>query len=218
MLSQLPSSRPGKVACQDCSLFQLCSAGGHRPDAIWPRSTVLSSAAGRSSAATSLFAAGDQFRSIYAVRSGSLKTSVPDRGRQRAGHRILPARGDRRARRHRPPASTPARARALETTSVCEIPYDELEAIGDAHPEPAAPVAAHHEPARCTTTSCCCCCSASAAADERLAALLLSLSQRFGLRGYSLQRVQPQHVAQRYRQLPGARRRNRQPAVQPPAG
>ena len=71
----LASPPSGKVACQDCSLFQLCLPVGidqndlAEVDRIIKRQRPIQRGA-------PLFATGDKFCSMYGVRSGSLKSSV----------------------------------------------------------------------------------------------------------------------------------------------
>jgi CRP/FNR family transcriptional regulator, anaerobic regulatory protein len=66
---------PGKVACQDCSLFQLCLPVGIDQGDLAEVDRIIKRRR-PSQRGDKLFSTGDKFRSIYAVRSGSLKTSV----------------------------------------------------------------------------------------------------------------------------------------------
>jgi CRP/FNR family transcriptional regulator len=173
---------PGKVACQDCSLFQLCLPVGidqgdlAEVDRIIERRRPIQRA-------DPLFTTGDKFRSIFAVRSGSLKTSVlTEDGREQVTGFFLP--GEIVGLDAIATAVHTCTARALETTSVCEIPYDELEAVGARIPSLPRQLLRimsremHHDQLLLLLLG-------KRSADERLAAFLVSLSQRFGLRGYS---------------------------------
>ena len=173
---------PGKVACQDCSLFQLCLPVGidqadlAEVDSIIKRHRPIQRG-------DQLFASGDKFRSIYAVRSGSLKTSVlTEDGREQVTGFFLP--GEIVGLDAIGTDEHTCTARALETTGVCEIPYDELESIGERIPSLPRQLLRimsremHHDQLMLLLLG-------KRSADERLAAFLFSLSQRFDLRGYS---------------------------------
>jgi CRP/FNR family transcriptional regulator len=178
----LDNQPPGKVACQDCSLFQLCLPVGidqsdlAEVDRIIKRRRPIPRG-------DQLFAAGDMFRSIFAVRSGSLKTSVlTEDGRELVTGFFLP--GEIVGLDAIGTGEHTCGARALETTSVCEIPYDELETIGARIPSLPRQLLRimsremHHDQLLLLLLG-------KRNADERLAAFLCSLSLRFGLRGYS---------------------------------
>lgn len=172
----------GKIACQDCSLHQLClPVGIDRKDLaaldhIIKRRRPIQRG-------DHLFVASDRFRSIYAVRSGSLKTyNLTEDGREQVTGFFLPgeivgldAIGE---------GVHTCSARALETTSVCEIPYEELEGLGEHIPALTHQLLRimskemHHDQVLLMLLG-------KRAAEERLAALLLNLSQRYGQRGYS---------------------------------
>lgn len=114
-----------KVACKECSLHQLClpkSIDGKdldKLDGIIQRKRPLKRG-------EHLFQLGGKFSSIFVVRSGSLKTYTPtiDGTEQVTGFHLpgellgLDAIGK---------GQHPCAARALETTSVCEVPFDNLE-------------------------------------------------------------------------------------------
>lgn len=178
----LSSILPDKVACQDCSLFQLCLPVGidqndlAEVDRIIKRRRPIRRG-------DQLFITGEKFRSIYAVRSGSLKTSVlTEDGREQVTGFFLP--GEIVGLDAIATGAHTCAARALETTSVCEIPYDELETIGARIPSLPRQLLRimsremHHDQLLLLLLG-------KRSADERLAAFLFSLSQRFGLRGYS---------------------------------
>lgn len=178
-LTDLPQ---GKVACQDCSLHQLCLPVGidrkdlAELDHIIKRRRPIQRG-------DHLFVASDKFRSIYAVRSGSLKTyNLTEDGREQVTGFFLPgeivgldAIGE---------GVHACSARALETTSVCEIPFEDLEGLGERIPALTHQLLRimskemHHDQVLLMLLG-------KRAAEERLAALLLNLSQRYGLRGYS---------------------------------
>ncbi len=171
-----------KAACGNCSLQQLCLPIGIDPadidrlDAIIKRRRPLARGA-------HVFRMGDGFDALYAIRSGSVKTyTVDDEGiEQITGFHLtgeligLDAIG---GGRH------PCAAKALETTSVCEIPFDRLEdltidvpALGRQLLRVLGKELRHDEQLLMML--------GKKSAEERLAALLVSLSARFRERGFS---------------------------------
>jgi len=116
-----------KVACKDCNLFQLCLPVGidakelEELDNIIKRRRPLKRG-------DHLFHVGTPFQSIYAVRSGSIKTYAPtEDGHEQVTGFHLPGELlglDAINLEHHPCA-----AKALETTSLCEIPFDRLEEL-----------------------------------------------------------------------------------------
>jgi CRP/FNR family transcriptional regulator, anaerobic regulatory protein len=171
-----------RIACKDCSLFQLCLPIGvgeadiELLDRIIKRRRPLRRG-------EHLFHVGDPFQAIYAVRSGSIKTYTPtDDGHEQVIGFHLPGElagldainGD----------VHPCAAKALETTSVCEIPFARLEELSDRVPSLqrqllrvlSKEILHDHKLLMLISKK---------AAEERLAALLVSLSARFHRRGFS---------------------------------
>ncbi|MCK2042712.1 MULTISPECIES: fumarate/nitrate reduction transcriptional regulator Fnr [Chromohalobacter] len=130
-----------------------------------------------------LFQAGQRFNSIYAVRTGAVKTST------------LMANGDEHISGFHLPGEVigldaivsrdhPSSAIALETASICEIPYAELETLSERTPalqhrlmrimsrELLAEQSTNHLLSR-------------RSAEQRLAVVLLKFSERFADRGLS---------------------------------
>lgn len=175
-----PSGR--EIPCRACNLFQLClPIGGGRPDLeLHDRITKRPRLLKRGEI---LYAPGEAFRNIYAVRSGSLKTFVPrGRGRECVTGFHLPGEllgldaidGER----HR------CGARALDTASVCELPLDRLEELGSVEMQVQRQMLRvmsrqiRHNLAQHVLLS-------GTRAEQRLAAFLVDLSARFQHRGFS---------------------------------
>jgi CRP/FNR family transcriptional regulator len=176
------NSGHGKVACQDCSLFRLClPVGIDRKDLVEVDRIIQRRRP--VPRGQHLFQNGAPFHSIYAVRSGSIKTyRMTEDGREQVTGFFLPgemvaldAIGDGVHR---------CAARALETTSVCEIPFEELETLGEKIPslprQLLRVMSREMYQDRLLLML-----LGKRSADERLAAFLMSLSERFRARGYS---------------------------------
>ena len=113
------------VSCQQCGLNELClphtltSAEMDEVDQIVKRGKPLQRG-------DYLFGTGDPFHSIYAVRSGSLKVfTIDDEGEEQVIGFYLPGEilgMDAIDSKHHN-----SNARALETSSVCEIPFESIE-------------------------------------------------------------------------------------------
>ncbi len=118
-----------RIACKDCSLFQLCLPHGISEadlallDDIIDRRRPL--ARGKY-----LFEVGGPFRSIYVVRSGSVKTfaPTPDGEEQVTGFHLP---GELVGLDAISTGTHPCSAVALETASFCEIPFDQLEDLSE---------------------------------------------------------------------------------------
>ena len=171
-----------RQACTHCSLNQLClpmslsEADIEQLDAIVERRKPLDRGG-------HLYRAGDSFRAIYAVRSGSLKTyTTADNGEEQVTGFHLP--GELVGLDAINSWVHPCGASALETTSVCELPFEELENLAADIPGlqrqlfrlMSREIFADQEMLFAM---------ARRSAEERLAMLLLSFSDRFGRRGLS---------------------------------
>ena len=171
-----------KVACKDCSLFQLCLPMGvdgddlQRLDEIIKRKRPVKRG-------DDLFRVGEPFRAVYAVRSGSIKTYAPthDGQEQVTGFHLA---GELLGLDAISNNSHPCTAKALETTSVCEIPFDRLEELGQQIPSLQRQLfrvmsrEIFEEETHTLLLG-------KRNAEERLAAFLLGISNRFKSRGFS---------------------------------
>jgi CRP/FNR family transcriptional regulator len=168
--------------CQQCSLQMLCLPGGlsdgemERLDNIIQKRRPLQRG-------EHLYHVGDDLEAIYAVRSGSIKsyTITPDGEEQIVGFHLpgellgLDAIGD---------GHHPAAAKALETTSVCELPFERLEQLAHDIPE------LQHQLLRMMSSvlksdESIMTLLGKKTSEERLAAFLISIANRFAQRGYS---------------------------------
>lgn len=171
-----------KVACNDCSLFQLCLPVGIDADELDELDGIIKRRQPLKRG-EHLFHVGSPFQAIYAVRSGSIKTYSPSEdGYEQVTGFHLPGELlglDAINLMHHPCA-----AKTLETTSLCEIPYERLEELSSRLPslqQQMLKIMSReilHDQSLLMLLG-------KRSAEERLAALLLSLSNRYQQRGFS---------------------------------
>lgn len=168
--------------CNDCSLAPLCLPLSLNMedvatlDAIVKRGRPLKKG-------EFLFRQGDHFNAIFAVRSGSLKTfSVTDIGEEQITGFHLPSELVGLAGMDT--EAYPVSAQTLETTSVCEIPFDRLDEIAIQLPQLRRQLMRvmsreiRDDQQMMLLLS-------KKTADERIATFLVNLSARFQARGFS---------------------------------
>ncbi len=171
-----------KIACKNCSLSTLCLPLGlesgdiDKLDQIVKRNRPLHRG-------DHLFRQGDQFGSLYAVKTGSIKTYAPsqDGGEQVLGFHLpgelIGLDAIEESKHH-------CSAKVLETTAVCEIPFGRLENLSRHLPSLQHQLfrllsrEIGHDEDMFTLLG-------KRNAEERLAAFLISLSERFKKRGFS---------------------------------
>lgn len=170
------------VHCKDCSLAALCLplsldlSDMDALDSIVKRGRPLRKN-------ELLFRQGDAFTSVFAVRSGALKTfSLTDDGQEQITGFHLPSElvglcavdGN----------TYPVSAQALETTSLCEIPFDRLDDLALQLPHLRRQLMRlmsreiRDDQQMMVLLS-------KKSADERIATFLINLSARFRARGFS---------------------------------
>lgn len=184
MVSKLNVRQMAHVTCSDCSLNQLCLPQALKIEDIDALDQIIKR--GRPlQKGEHLFLEGDSFHNIYAVRSGALKayTSTTEGEEQITGF-YLPS--ELVGLCGLDTESYPVSSQAIETTMVCEIPFDRLERLSDDYPE------LRHQLMRVM------CRKISEDqqmklllskknADERIATFLVNLASRFRRRGFSSQ-------------------------------
>jgi len=173
---------PFRVACSSCNLRELCLPVGMSKDQLDRLDTMVATRRSVTRGDT-LFRAGDDFSSIYAVRTGFFKTCVSSEdgrdqvtGFQMAGELLgLDGIG---TERHT------CDAVALEDSQVCVIPFQELEHLSrefsdlqrQFHKIMSREIVRDHGVMLLL---------GSMRAEERLAAFLVNLTQRLKTRGFS---------------------------------
>jgi CRP/FNR family transcriptional regulator len=175
-----PSQR--KVQCSSCHLRELCLPCGMEGRDIERLDGMMFSRR-RIQSGQSLYRAGDRFQFIYAVRSGTFKTSLDlaDGREQVSGFYLGGELMGLDGVAHGTHASS---ATALEDAEICAIPYTHLTELA------AANAGMQHVVSRLMSREIVrehslMLLLGSMNAEERLAAFLLNLSQRLKARGYS---------------------------------
>jgi CRP/FNR family transcriptional regulator len=171
-----------KVACKNCSLGALCLPMGLTPDDVEKLDGIVKRNRPLHRG-DHLFRSGDHFRSLWVVKTGSVKTYTPseDGGEQVLGFH-LPGEviGLDAIEREAHACS----AKVLETSAICEIPFPRLEELSSAIPS------LQHQMYRLLSREIgqdteMLMLLGKKNAEERLATFLLSLSSRFKKRGLS---------------------------------
>lgn len=173
-----------KQACAGCSLQQLCLPVGishadlDQLEVIVQRRRPLPRG-------KHVFHLGDRFTALYAIRTGSVKTYTltEDGGEQVTGFHLP---GEIIGLDAINGETHPCAAKTLETTALCELPFERLEELANQVPGlgrqllriMSREISADSELLTLLGKK---------SAEERLAALLLSLSARFRERGLSAQ-------------------------------
>lgn len=174
-------SKVRPAACSKCSLSQLCLPTGlgqddlERMDALVSRSQPLHEG-------DHLFRVGEAFDTVFAVRSGSFKTYTVDaEGREHVLGFHLP--GELMGLKAIYPKRHFANAMALDTATVCTLPFDQLNALSHEIP------GLHDQMMRIMSKDLAeaAVLAADFTAEERLAAFLTGLSRRYVQRGFSAQ-------------------------------
>ncbi len=173
-----------KLACRDCTLFELCLPVGIDDSDLDLLERIIKRRR-PVQRGEYLFQMGQRFESIYAVRSGSVKTyTLTEDGREQVTGFHLPGElvGLDAISRDQHTCT----AKALETTSVCEVPYVQLEGLWTAIPSLPRQLVrimskeVLHDQTLMMLLG-------KKTAEERLASYLLSVSTRLGQRGFSYQ-------------------------------
>ena len=174
--------RAHEARCQTCSLSSLCLPLALNMEDIDQFDAIIRRRAPLRKGEV-LFTQGDAFDCVFTVRSGSLKQITNENsGMEQLTGFYLPS--ELAGLDAIDSNCYPGTAVALETTTVCEIPFDRLNALSEQMPELRTQLFKSlskelHEDRRMMMVL------SRKTADERLASFLVNLSQRFRRRGYS---------------------------------
>jgi len=171
-----------KVACQDCSLYRLCLPLGLHNDDLVKLDKIINRSKNYKRGQP-LFSDQDSFSSLFVVRSGSFKTTISmSNGRDQVTGFYFPGEFiGLDAINHDEYQST---AKALESSTVCELPYDSLQEIGGQMPQLQLQLLSRLSKELSGDKSLMLLLGKKTS-DEKLATYLLSLSKRFKERGFS---------------------------------
>ncbi|MEA3640117.1 MAG: fumarate/nitrate reduction transcriptional regulator Fnr [Lamprobacter sp.] len=171
-----------RVACKNCSLSQLCLPMGLAPedvdrlDSIIKRSRPLHRG-------DHLFRGGERFRSLYVVKTGSVKTYAPS---EEGGEQVLGFHlpGEIIGLDAIDKSCHACSAKVLETSAICEVPFQRFEELAASIPS------LQHQMYRLLSKEIgqdadMLLLLGKKNAEERLAAFLTSMSSRLSKRGLS---------------------------------
>jgi CRP/FNR family transcriptional regulator len=204
-----PTTEEIKISCSNCSLAELCLPHGltktelEQLEKIVKRKPPLQPG-------QHLYRAGDTSFSLYAVRSGTLKSYyTTDDGDEQVLGFTLP--GEMVGFDGLSDGHYTSNSVVLETSCVCSLPYERLEEL--CHTTPGL----HKQIMRVvgreiTLDHQMLLLLGKRNAEERLATFLVKALSRARP---VCHRIQSAHVPPGHRQLPGARHRNGQPSVRP---
>ncbi|HHH39289.1 MAG TPA: fumarate/nitrate reduction transcriptional regulator Fnr [Sedimenticola sp.] len=171
-----------KIACSGCNLATLCLPMGLAPEDVEQLNRIVKRNRPLHRG-DYLFREGDKFNCLYVVKTGSVKSYEPneDGDEQVLGFHLpgelIGLDAIETGRHH-------CSARVLETSAVCEIPFNQFVELSSTIPSLQHQMyrllsrEISHDEEMLTLLG-------KRNAEERLAAFLLSLSQRFNRRGFS---------------------------------
>jgi CRP/FNR family transcriptional regulator len=168
--------------CKDCSLSGLCLPLSLNMQDMKALDDIVKRGRPLKKGET-LFRQGDAFSSVFAIRSGALRTfSVTDSGEEQITGFHLPS--ELVGLSGMDTETYPVSAQALETTSICEIPFDRLDELSVLLPQLRRQLMRimsreiRDDQQMMMLLS-------KKTADERIATFLINLSARFSARGFS---------------------------------
>jgi CRP/FNR family transcriptional regulator, anaerobic regulatory protein len=176
------SLRDLKVHCATCSMRELCLAGGLNSDELKQIDAMVGIRT-KLKKGDALYRAGEPFGALYAIRLGSLKTTVlaEDGREQVSGYHMM---GDIVGLDGIGTERHGCQAIALEDTEVCVLPFERIEELArtvpslqhNLHQFLSREISRDHNIMLLL---------GSMRAEERLAVFLLNLAERYRRRGYS---------------------------------
>lgn len=171
-----------RVACRNCSLSSLCLPMGLAPDDVERLDDIVKRTRPLHRG-DYIFRSGERFRSLYVVKTGSVKTYAPgeDGGEQVLGFHLP---GEVIGLDAIDSEVHACAARAMETSAICEVPFSQLEELTTVLPS------LQHQMYRLLSKEIghdteMLLLLGKKNAEERLAAFLLNMSQRLHQRGLS---------------------------------
>lgn len=170
------------IHCQDCSISQLCIPSTLNEQELDQLDNIIERKKPIQKSQV-LFKAGDPLNSLYAIRSGTIKTyTISETGEEQITSFQLP--GDLVGFDAIMNMQHPSFAQALETSMVCEIPFDILDDLSGKMPKLRQQIMRSmsneikNDQEMILLLS-------KMNAEERLAAFIYNLSRRYSARGFS---------------------------------
>ncbi|MFT5721683.1 MAG: CRP/FNR family transcriptional regulator [Motiliproteus sp.] len=168
--------------CNDCGLLSLCLPYALKPNEAEQLEKLIEKSPPLKKGSY-LFHQGEPFTSIFAVRAGTIKTyMITNQGEEQISGFYFP--GDLIALNAIDTNFYPISAKVLETTTVCEVPYEQLDRLSNQVPELRRQLIRSmgkeiREDLQMMLLL------SKKTAEERVATFLLQLSDRYKRRGYS---------------------------------
>ncbi|PHS27162.1 MAG: Crp/Fnr family transcriptional regulator [Methylophaga sp.] len=170
------------VACHACSLYSMCLPLGLNNNDLVRLDSIIERSQNHKRGHT-LFTSKQPFKSLFVVRSGSFKTTISATdGRDQVTGFYFPGEFIALDAIHQ--QNYQSTAKALESSSVCELPFQNMEEIGKDMPQLQIQMLTRLSKELASDKSLMLLLGKKTA-DEKLATFLLSLSKRFQERGFS---------------------------------
>jgi CRP/FNR family transcriptional regulator len=181
MKSKQPTFK-SHIHCQNCSISELCLPFSLNEEELNSLDEIIDRKKPIHKG-EKLFQSGDHMKSLYAVRSGTFKTyKVDERGEQQiTGFHLA---GDLLGFDALASSSHPSFASALETSMVCEIPYNTLDELSNRMPTLKKQILRMMSMEICSDQEMLMLLNHKNA-EQRLATFITTLSNRFQKRGFS---------------------------------
>lgn len=171
-----------RIACQECSLYRLCLPLGLQNKDLAQLDKIIKRRQSHKRG-EALFTTEHAFKSLYVVRSGSFKTTISaSNARDQITSFYFP--GEFIGLDALYQESYQSNATALETSSVCELPFDSLQELGKEMPQLQLQLLSRLSKELSGGKNFMLLLGKKTV-DEKLATFLLSLSKRFSDRGFS---------------------------------
>ncbi|MCX4188328.1 fumarate/nitrate reduction transcriptional regulator Fnr [Methylophaga sp. OBS4] len=170
------------LACKECSLYRLCLPLGLHSNDLAQLDKIIKRSQNYSRG-QHLFSTESPFSAIYVVRSGSFKTTVAAiDGREQVTGFYFP--GEFVGMDAIYEQAYKSNAKALESSSVCELPFEKLQELGASMPQLQVQMMSRLSKELSGDKSLMFLLGKKTA-EEKLATFLLSISKRFQDRGFS---------------------------------
>ncbi|ABM02773.1 cyclic nucleotide-binding transcriptional regulator [Psychromonas ingrahamii 37] len=179
--NRIQSSRSA-IHCQDCSISQLCIPYSLNEDELERLDNIIERKKPIQKG-QEIFKAGQEMKCLYAIRSGTLKSyTITEQGDEQITAFHLA--GDLIGFDAISSGTHPSFSQALETSMICEIPYDTLDTLSISMPKLRQQILRLMSGEIVGDQNMILLLSKKNA-EERLASFIFDLSQRFAARGFS---------------------------------